>query len=341
MSKIKVGIIGGTGYTGIELYRWLQKHPQAEVVYVTSESYSGKPLSTIYPEVAQRCDIQLKAFEEIKNQEVDAAFFCLPHGHAVNVVPEFVSRGVKVIDISADFRLNDTQSYKRWYGFEHPYPELLQQAVYGLPELNREKISQATLVANPGCYPTSVILALAPLLQKQVIKNTEIIIDSKSGLSGAGKKLSLTTHFVEATENVAAYNIGRLHRHVVEMEQELTKLAQSDCKIVFSPHLVPMERGILSTIYVRLGTKMDKNALNEVFTEYYAGKKFVRICTTDLPKTRWVSNSNYCDIAICPVPETMWTVVVSAIDNLVKGASGQAIQNMNIMFGLPEEMGLI
>lgn len=339
--QIKVGIIGATGYAGAELVRILSAHPYAELVALTTQSYGGNAFYEVYPylykHVAMECrEPDLPALVE----QADVVFVALPHGHAIPVAREVSARGKKFIDLGADFRFDSSEVYEQWYKVEHTAPELLRQAVYGLPEVHREKIKTASLVGNPGCYPTSVILGLAPLLRSGLVDTGTIVVDSKSGVSGAGRGLSLGTHFAEVNENFRAYNVG-MHRHTPEIEQELGKLAGEEMRISFTPHLVPMNRGILSTIYAQLKREMTLEQVRAVYEEFYRSKYFVRLLPPGiLPQTKAVAGSNHCDVVPVVDPRTGRVVVLSAIDNLIKGAAGQAVQNMNLMFGLPETAGL-
>ncbi|HID95572.1 MAG TPA: N-acetyl-gamma-glutamyl-phosphate reductase [Candidatus Latescibacteria bacterium] len=337
---IEVGVIGATGYTGIELFWLLARHPDIKVAFVTSETYAGKFFSDVCPELKGFGDIVLDPLSGISTRHVDLVFCCLPHGTSMSEVPSFLERGIKVIDLSADFRLSSAESYSAWYEVRHSAPQLLKEAVYGLPEVNRDTISEASLVATPGCYPTSVILALVPLLERDLIDETGIIVDSKSGVSGAGRKPSLRTHFVETNENFLPYSPGHTHRHIGEMEEQLSKLSGRECRIVFTPHIVPMNRGILSTIYVKLMHDLGQEEIRQIFKDHYAKEPFIRVLEGTLPETRFVEGTNFCDIAVIKVEGTGTLIIFSAIDNLLKGASGQAVQNMNIMFDLEETTGL-
>jgi N-acetyl-gamma-glutamyl-phosphate reductase len=323
------------------LIRLLADHPQAGVVFATSQQSAGQSLCDLYP-----CwlDVPLISPDQAAIDQVDVAFCCLPHGESMPVVQRVCAAGVRAIDLSADFRLRDAAAYQRWYGREHAAPEWLSQAVYGLPEVYGPQIAGARLVANPGCYPTSVLLALWPLARGGHLGDRRIIIDAKSGVSGAGRKLSLTTHFVEANENLSPYSIGRAHRHLGEMEQELQAWAGGDLCLTFAPHLLPVSRGILSTIYVTL--QADRQAgwsverLVNLYAQAYAGQPFVRILPAGrLASLAHVVHTNHCAISFAEAGGGDW-IIVSAIDNLIKGASGQAIQNMNRMFGLDETLGL-
>ena len=336
MAKIKVGIINVTGYAGVELARLLYQHSQVELVSVTGRSAAGQKLADVFSHLA---DIDLAVTAEL--DKVDLAFSAMPHKASAEVILPLIKKGIKVVDISADFRFRDASKYQQWYGFAHPAPELLKEAVYGLPEFHRSEIAKASLIANPGCYPTGALLALAPLVSKGLIQ-PDIIIDSKSGVSGAGRSLSLPTHYAEATDNVRAYALEG-HRHLPEIVQELDALNPHLSNLVtFLPHVVPMSRGILSSCYAqpREGklTK-GKEELKKLYRDYYKGEPFVRI-VDELPETKHTWGSNLCLVYPAIEPRTGKVIVISCIDNLVKGAAGQAIQNMNIMFGFPETAGL-
>ncbi len=334
---IRVGIFGATGYTGIELIKIFTRHPQLQINFATSDNYAGKKLSAAFP-----CayDLPLIAHDAAPLDQIDAAFLALPHGASAAYAKRALDAGARVIDLSADFRLHDAAAYKKWYGLDHPAPELLPQAVYGLPELHREKIKGAKLVANPGCYPTSVILGLAPLLRAGASDGT-LIVDSKSGVSGAGRKATLSNSFVEVNENFAPYNIGRVHRHLSEMEQELQAI-NAHAALVFSPHLLPVNRGILSTMYVKLHRGWDEKALRDLYAETYHAEPFVRILPSGQVASLAHSNyTNYCTISIHYVAEVGQAIICASIDNLIKGASGQAVQNLNLMLGLNETTGLL
>jgi len=337
---LKVGIYGASGYTGQELLRLLIGHPDTDVVAITSRKFRDTPVSEVYPAFAGTTDLR---FVDSSPQQLvsscDVVFLALPHGKAMPVVPAFVAAGVKVVDLSADFRLRDVSVYEAWY-VKHTAPDLLKNAVYGLPELYRDEVKEADLVANPGCYPTSIILGLAPLLEDGCIDLSSIIADSKSGVSGAGRDLQLGSLFCEANEGFKAYKVGS-HRHTPEIEQELGRIAKKDLAISFTPHLVPVNRGILSTIYANLNKKVSGTEIADIYRKFYAGEKFVRVCPAgSLPNISSVRGSNFCDIGCIVDGRTGRVVIVSAIDNLVKGASGQAVQNMNLMCGLPEDAGL-
>ncbi|HWI53291.1 MAG TPA: N-acetyl-gamma-glutamyl-phosphate reductase [Symbiobacteriaceae bacterium] len=340
---IKVGIAGATGYGGIELLRLLSNHPEAEVVLAGTESYVGQELAAVYPHLAGRTSMTgREATPEALAAECDVVFTALPHGVPMKLAPAVLTAGKKLIDLGADFRLRDTSAFETWYKHKHDAPELQAQAVYGLPELYRSKIKEASLVGNPGCYPTSCALAAAPLLKGGLVESKGIIFDSKSGVSGAGRGVNLGVHYAEVNENFKAYNIAGAHRHTPEIEQTLGDLAGAPVVVSFSPHLVPMTRGILTTAYFQLTIDATTEQLLNTFRDFYKDEPFVRIRPAgDLPQTKQVWGSNYCDIGLQVDRRTGRVLVVAVIDNLVKGAAGQAIQNMNILFGLPETTGLL
>ncbi len=336
---MRIGIYGATGYTGFELIRWLRRHPEAEIVFATSRSYAGKRLSDAFPTTD---DLPLVDAGAADPAACDVVFLCLPHGETtIATARDVLAAGARVIDLSNDFRLRDPATYQRWFRHEHGAPELLREAVYGLPELYRKEIKTARLVANPGCYPTSVLLPLIPLAEAGLLDG-QVIVDAKSGVSGAGRSLSLKTHFVEVNENFAPYNIGHTHRHIAEMEQELSAAAGTPIHVIFSPHLLPVSRGILATIYVRLAADMTQDALRALYSERYAHEPFVHLLPAGQVATlSHTVHTNNVVIGLTPVDERGNWIITSSEDNLVKGASGQAIQNMNIMFGLPETTGLV
>jgi len=337
---LKVGIYGASGYTGQELLRLLLRHPQAEVVALTSRRYAGVPVSDIYPVFVGLTDL---VFVDASPEDVagaaDIVFLALPHGVSMAVAPIFLNAGKKVIDLSADFRLRDVATYEKWYS-RHTAPNIIKESVYGMPELYGDEIAKARLVANPGCYPTSVILGLAPLLKANWIDDSSIIADSKSGVSGAGREPQVGTLFCEVDEGFKAYKVGE-HRHTPEMEQEISILAGCDVRISFTPHLLPITRGILSTIYATLQKDVTTAELIDLYRAFYKGKKFVRVYKVGtFPNISSVRGSNYCDIGLTVDARTKKVIIICAIDNLVKGAAGQAIQNMNLMCGLSEDTGL-
>lgn len=337
---IRVGIIGASGYTGVELARLVANHGGVELTVATSRQYAGKKLAEVYPSLRGICGLVCE--DVVLTDLVDRAdlfFTAVPHKTAMAIVPDLLAAGKKVVDLSADFRIASAQVYEQWYQ-AHTAQDLLAEAVYGLPELYRAKIGQARLVANPGCYPTSIILGLAPLLRQGLVDVATIIADSKSGTSGAGRGAQTGTLYCEVTDGFRAYKVGT-HRHTPEIEQELGKLAGVDLTISFTPHLVPMSRGILSTVYASLRQEISQEEVGGIYAEFYKDEAFVRPCAPgQLPATQYVRGSNYCDIAATVDPRTNRIVVVTAIDNLVKGAAGQAVQNMNLLLGLPEQQGL-
>ncbi len=336
---IRTGIFGATGYTGFELAQILQRHPQAEIVFATSQSSAGQSLAQIYPTAP---DMTLIPGEEAPLDEVDVVFLCLPHAAAANTAVTALQANCHVIDLSADFRIKDVAVYEKWYGVTHPAPELLDTAVYGLTEFARDQLPGAKLVANPGCYPTSVLLALQPILSAGLPISGPMIADSKSGVSGAGRAPKQNTHFVEVADNFSPYNIGRKHRHLPEMEQGIASFSQNaDAPpLIFSPHLLPVPRGILSTIYVPLGGQPDEAKIRSLYEETYANEPFVHVLPAgQLASLAHVNHTNRCAIALTLAGNML--ILTSAIDNLIKGAAGQAVQNMNVVFELDECLGLI
>ncbi len=336
---ISVGILGATGYTGLELVKRLRRHRHVRIVFAHSDSHAGARLCDVLP---CEFDIPLVSADNAPFSAADVVFSCLPHGASAALVCRALETGCRVVDLSADFRLRDPQTYARWYGHPHPAPDLLGQAVYGLPERYRHAIVDARLVANPGCYPTSVILGLLPLIEADALADTVIIADSKSGVSGAGRKPSQTTHFVEVNENLSPYNVGHAHRHVPEMEQEINAVHHAGYRVLFTPHLLPISRGMLSTLYVRLKPHAQSVNWQHAYATRYAGEPFVRVLPAGHVSTiAHAAHTNFAVLSLHSVAElTDRLLIVSCIDNLVKGASGQAIQNMNLMFGLDECEGL-
>lgn len=338
---LNIAIVGASGYTGLELIRILHCHPEVTVTCLTSEQSAGRRISDVFPTLRGRCDILLENLEPSRIAEkADLVFTALPHKAAMEVVPTFLRLKKKVVDLSADYRLSNPAVYGEWYE-PHLNPASLKKAVYGLPEIRRAKIRKARLVANPGCYPTSIILALAPLLRKGLVDLTSIIADSASGVSGAGRAARVDSLYCEINDGFKAYGAGGVHRHTPEIEQELSLLSCEPLKITFTPHLAPMDRGILSTIYATSKEAIDNEAIVRLYRAFYEGEPFVRVLADgSLPSTSFVRGSNFCDIAPLVDVRTGRIIVISAIDNLVKGASGQAVQNMNLMCGFPETMGL-
>lgn len=340
---MRAGIIGASGYTGAELMRLLHGHPLLEVSYITAGTYAGKRVSELYPQLSPYSQMVYRSYDVGEALESAELFFiCLPHGESMLVVPELLQGRARVVDLSADFRLASNEAYRQWYGLEHSCPDLLARAVYGLPEIKRDEVRGAELVAVPGCYPTASILALAPLLRDAGLADLDqkIVIDAKSGVSGAGRGLTLETHFPQCEGSVKPYNVGR-HRHLPEIEQFLSELARDRCSIVFAPHLVPMSRGILVTAYVRLKEGRGAGEIRQRYEEFYREEPFVLVLDEgEFPQTKAVMGTNCCHLGVTVDGDGEWVVVASAIDNLVKGASGQAVQCANIMLGWDETTGL-
>ena len=334
---IKVGIVGGTGYTGVELLRLLALHPGVELRVITSRADAGTPVSQMFPSLRGYLDISFSHPEAAHLEQCDVVFFATPNGIAMQQTRALLEAGVRVIDLAADFRIKDVKVWEKWYGMTHACPELIETAVYGLPEINRDKIKQARLVANPGCYPTAVQLGFFPLLEAGVVDDASLIADAKSGVSGAGRKAEIGSLLSEAADNFKAYGVAG-HRHLPEIRQGLSAVAQHTVGLTFVPHLTPMIRGIHATLYARLKSNVDLQAL---FEQRYANEPFVDVMPVgSLPETRSVRGSNRCRIAVYRPQDGDTVVVLSVIDNLVKGAAGQAVHNMNIMFGLPETTAL-
>ena len=336
---IQAGILGATGYAGVELVRLLLRHPQAQVAAVGSVSFEGKKLYEVYPNLRELCDLECEDAGAVIDAS-DVVFAALPHGLSQETAAQCAAKGKKFIDLGADFRLDDAEEYTRWYGCEAVYPELHQRAVYGLPELFRDAIRRTDIVGNPGCYPTSVALGLAPALRAGAVETEGLVIDAKSGATGAGRKPAQNTHFPDCNEAFSAYKVAA-HRHTPEIEQTLTRVAGKRATVTFVPHLLPVNRGILSTIYARLKPGFPLDAVRTLYEEAYRDEPFVRVLPTGAAvNIRDVRCSNYCDIQLYEDPHTGLLIVTAVIDNMVKGAAGQAIQNMNLLFGLPETTGL-
>jgi N-acetyl-gamma-glutamyl-phosphate reductase len=334
---IKVGIVGGTGYTGVELLRLLAQHPQVELQAITSRADAGTPVSQMFPSLRGYVDLAFTHPDEAHLDQCDAVFFATPNGIAMQQTRALLDAGVRVIDLAADFRIKNIAEWEKWYGMTHACPDLVGEAVYGLPEVNREKIKQARLVANPGCYPTAVQLGFIPLLEAGLVDAAHLIADAKSGVSGAGRKAEIPTLFAEASDNFKAYGVGG-HRHLPEISQGLANVSGKPVGLTFVPHLTPMIRGIHATLYAQVKTNLDLQAL---FEQRYADEIFVDVMPAGShPETRSVRGSNKCRIAVHRPQDSDTVVVLSVIDNLVKGAAGQAVQNLNIMFGLPEATAL-
>ena len=335
---IKAGIIGGTGYTGVELLRLLHNHTGVEVVAISSRSLDGKRVDSIFPSLVGHSDLVFSLPSDNILNTCDVIFFATPHGVAMEGAGAFIDKGIKVIDLGADFRITDQTEWSKWYGMEHTQAELLDSAVYGLPETNRAQIKDAMLLANPGCYPTAVQLALKPLITNKLISLSGIVADCKSGVSGAGRAANQAMLLCETSESLKSYGVSG-HRHYPEIKQALEILAGEPVNFTFVPHLVPMIRGMQATIYVDL---LDENIdIRPYFVDTYSNEPFVTILDDGVyPETRSVKSSNFCQISVQKIPNSNKLVIMSVIDNLVKGASGQAVQNMNIMFGLDETSGL-
>ncbi len=338
---LNAAVVGATGYTGVELVRLLLRHPQVNISALTSRQYANESFAKIFPSLAGHLDITCTEFDaaELVSKKVDIVFTAVPHKTAMEVIPSLLEQNIRVVDLSADYRLRDAAVYEQWYQ-PHTSPDLLKAAVYGLPELYRSKIGSANLVANPGCYPTSIAVAMAPLIHGNLIKSDGLIFDSKSGASGAGRSAKTSSLFCEVNEGFKAYAVSS-HRHTPEIEQTLSELSGAPVTVNFTPHLLPLNRGILSTCYAMMQTATTQAHVNAAFETYYAKEPFVRLCRNgSLPDTAYVRGSNFVDLGWIVDNRTGRIIVVSAIDNLVKGAAGQAIQNMNIMFGLDESAGL-
>lgn len=337
MAMIQVGIIGASGYTAVEAIKLLLRHPQASVSVTTSRQGAGGSITDLHPQLTGRlnCIVEDLGPSQIADR-CDVAFCCLPHGTSAQFVMQLQDAGVKTIDLSADYRLSSAELYQRWYGEEHPDPRRLGQVPYGLPELFIEQLGEAPLIANPGCYPTSAILPLAPLVKEGLIELEQIIVDSKSGVSGAGRTPKQGTLYCECNESFSAYSVGT-HRHQPEIIDIIERYSGKPCQVIFTPHLVPMDRGILSTIYVRPRGTVSANQVRECLMSYYDKQPFVRV-VGHLPATKYVAHTNYVDIAVRE--NGPFIILLSALDNLIKGASGAAVQNMNVMFGLPPATGL-
>ena len=341
MKKIKVGILGANGYVGYELVRLLVAHPNASVSYLGSRTFKGKAYSQVYPNLSGALDLVCgdKALSEIA-PDLDCVFTATPQGFCAANIDEKVLSQSKVIDLSADFRLKNAQIYEKWYKIEHKAPQFLNEAVYGLCEIHRQSIKKARLVANPGCYTTCAILSLFPLIKAGVAELNSIIIDAKSGKSGAGRNERLDNLFCETNENFAAYGVAT-HRHTPEIEEQLALAAGREFALQFTPHLVPMQRGILSTAYVNLTRNLSEDEVREIYADFYADEYFVRLLPKGiLPQTRFVKGTNFVHINVCLDERTKRLIIIAALDNLIKGAAGQAVQNMNLLFGFDECAGL-
>lgn len=336
--KLKVAIVGASGFTGSELARLLLNHSGVSIEMITSESHVGKAFSELHPQFFDRLDMLLVSADEVNKQKLDVIFLALPHGVSMEFVAKWKDSGAKIVDLSGDFRLSSKEVYEEWYNKKHSYPAGFDSAVYGLPELFAEEIKSADLVANPGCFPTASILSMAPLFAQQLVEEKSLIIDAKSGLTGAGIKASATTHFSNVNENFKAYGIAG-HRHTIEIEEQLAGLSGTHTTVQFTPHLLPVDRGILVTAYAKLRGEMNQEKLTEIYREFYQDKPFVRL-RNQAPGIKDVRGSHYCDVFPVWDARTERVIVISAIDNLLKGAASQAVHNMNLMFDLPEGQGL-
>lgn len=335
---IKIALLGATGYTALESIKHLLRHPEAKIVAVTSRQEGKPPISSIHPSLVGRLDLPLEDLSPAEvGKRADVVFCCLPHCASASVVPDLLATGTRVIDLSADYRLDDATTYHDWYGQTHVDPTRLGQTVYGLPELFRDKIVSADLVANPGCYATTAILPLAPLIKAGLIEPNDIIVDAKSGVSGAGRTPKLMTHFPECNESLTPYNVGH-HRHTPEIEQIVARHTNTRPEVIFTPQLAPMDRGILATIYVRPTAGVTEQQITAVWQEAYGNEHFIRL-VDHLPGTKDTVDTNFCDLTARAVRGRM--LLIACLDNLVKGAAGAAVQNFNCMHGFPENTGLV
>ncbi len=337
--EIKCGVIGATGYAGVELVKLILTHPNATLAAIGSKSFVGQPLSEVYPSLYGICDMVCEENEDVIEKS-DIIFAALPHGLSQEIAKKCHDSGKTFVDIGADFRLEQEEDYKTWYGLDYSYPELHKEAVYGLPELFRDRYGDSRIIGNPGCYPTSIGIGLYPALEQGLVETSGIIIDSKSGTTGAGRGLAQNTHFPDCNEGFAPYKIAA-HRHTPEIEQTLTRAAGEPVKVTFVPHLLPINRGIVSTMYLRLQAGVTLEQVRQTYDNFYGTEPFVRLLPEGkIANLKHVKHSNLCEVSLHTDLRTGTLIVVSAIDNMVKGAAGQAIQNMNILFGLPETTGL-
>lgn len=343
---MKIGIIGAGGYAGNTLLQLLLRHPEAKVVWLMSEEgHKGKKVTELYPHLQGEIDLTYQTFNELDKVmgDVDVIFLALPHGISINYVPKMIEAGKKVIDLGADYRFTDNEVFKKWYGVSHQTDKYLKEAVFGLPELYRARIKKARLIGNPGCYPTASILGLAPLIKNKLIELDSIIVDAKSGVSGAGRGATTKTHYCERNEGIEAYAVTN-HRHMGEIEYQLSRISGDQLKVTFVPHLTPMSRGILATIYAKARNSkseiLNNIELTKIYKEFYKNEPFVRILENIVPNTKYVSGTNYCDISVQYNEGTGRIIVLSAIDNLVRGAAGQAVCNMNLICGFEETTAL-
>jgi N-acetyl-gamma-glutamyl-phosphate reductase len=338
---IRASVIGASGYVGQELIRLLHNHPEVEIGSITSTSSVGKRYDKFY---GNYFGIMEKPFEEQDIEKIadesDVVFLALPHGVASHMITDEILKKTKIIDMGADYRLKDVAIYEEWYQTEHLSPELIKKSIYGLCEIKKDKIKKYNLIANPGCYTTCSILTLAPLMKEAAFDADSIVIDAKSGITGAGRSVDVSTHYTECNESIKAYKVAA-HRHTPEIEEQLGNIAGKQIRLIFTPHLTPMNRGILATCYIKMKEKMDEESIRKLYLDYYRDSEFVRILNEgNLPETRWVKGSNYCDIGLKLDKRTNTLIAIGAIDNLMKGAAGQGVQNMNILFGFNENAGL-
>lgn len=337
----KIGIIGASGYTGHELLNIMARHKNVELTFASSEMEQGKSITDVFPTLRKYQKSYFCSPQDINEIQTDLVFLCLPTGESMKWAKVFLDRSIKVIDLSSDFRYSSSRNYKKWIGLSHICAELLPETIYGLPEWNRHKIKNAKLVSNPGCYPTSILLALLPLVKEDLIHISPVIVDSKSGLSGAGSSPTKKTHFGEVHENMSVYSPGRQHRHVGEMEEQFIKISGRRFKVMFTPHLIPMFRGLFSTIYVRFRHKVTHKDILEKWKSYYRHEPFIIVLEDKIPTSQMAIHTNFCFLGLEIIGGSDWGILFSAIDNLGKGASGQAIQNMNLMLGFSESEGLL
>lgn len=338
MGKKKVGIIGASGYTGSELVRILLHHPEVEITAITSESRKGDQFSDVHPFFRQLIDLKLVSINDIDALDLDVVFLALPHGVSMDFVRDHQNKSYPIIDLSGDFRLDSPETYEKWYDQEHVFKEGFNQVAYGIPELFRSKIKDKKLVANPGCFPTGAILGLAPLVHNKMIKN-DIIVDSKTGVTGAGVKAKKVTHFPNVHDNFKAYGLKN-HRHTIEIEGTINDLTEDKFTVQFTPHLLPVDRGIISTIYTKPKEGVKTNDIEQVYAEFYKDEPFIRMATGQPPASKDVRGTNYCDMYCTYDERTNNFITITAIDNLMRGAAGQAVQNMNLLFGWDEITGL-
>ena len=338
---IKAGIFGATGYTGSELVRILYHHPKVEISTLSSKRHNNQVYNSVFENFNKISEMKCEEEDlESLSELLDVVFLALPNGKALELLTDSILKNVKVIDLSGDFRLKNIDVYEEWYKIKHKNEALIDRATYGLSEWKRSQIRNSRLISNPGCYPTCALLSLLPLIKEGILEESSIIIDAKSGVSGAGRSLNLTTHFSECNESIKAYSV-KSHRHTPEIEQELNEFTKNEISVTFTPHLLPMNRGILCTCYGVLKKQINYDEIKKIYEEYYKHEFFIRLTKEDVfPETKWVKGSNYCDIGFTVDERSNKIIIIGAIDNLIKGAAGQAIQNMNIMFNLKENMGL-